>query len=177
MHAKSCHEAWWFLFDSNPNRSQILNITKKYYSFFETVRPALYTTFVVKLASIFDEDSKSISLKALVEEIEMKTNIIFRSKSIDFDDLWKRGRRLYKYRNKVIAHRDKEVLTRNFAKETGFEYNDLKAILDDSCIFLDEVLHFTGRKKFNRLPSASELEKLIRDLSYNAQHPAAKNGA
>ena len=165
MHAKSCHEAWWFLFGENPNRPQVLTITKKYYGLFETVRPALYTTFVVKLASIFDEDNKSISLKALVEEIEMEHHNIFRAKSINFDDLWKRGRKLFKYRNKVIAHRDKEVLTRNFAKETWFKYNDLKAILDDACIFLDEVLLFTGRKKFNRLPSASELEKLIRDLS------------
>ena len=169
QHAKSCHEAWRFLFGENPNRTQVLNFRKKYFSLFETIRPALYTTFVVKLSSIFDEDSNSISLKTLVREIEKSTNAIFKADSIDFDDLWKRGRKLYKYRNKVIAHREKNILTKNFAKETGFKYDDLKAILDDASMFLDEVLLFIGRRRFPRLSSKSDFDKLIKDLANNVQ--------
>lgn len=168
-HANSCHEAWWFLFGENSNHAQILNFRKNYFSLFETIRPALFTTFVIKLSSIFDKDSNSISLKTLVKKIEKSTNTIFQANTIDFDDLWKRGRKLYKYRNKVIAHRDKDVLTKNFAKETGFKYEDLKALLDDASMFLDEVLLFIGRRRFSKLSAASDFERLINKLASIAQ--------
>jgi len=167
-HAKACHEAWWFMFDES--QAHILNFRRKYISFFETVKPALYTTFVIKLSSIFDEDNRSISLRTLMKEIKKSadnTNEIFQAKSIDFDDLWKRGRKLFEYRNKVIAHRNRNISTKNFAKETGFKYSDLKAILDDALMFLDEVLLFIGRREFSRLNVTSDFTRLIKDIDCN----------
>ncbi len=123
----------------------------------------------MKLASVFDNDEKSINLKLLVKEMEKATNTKFNTKLLDFDDLWRRGRRLFKYRNKVIAHRDKQVMSRNFAKETGFSYDDLKRILEDVSTFLDEALLSIGSGKFHRFSNRSDLEKLINDLSQMAQ--------
>ena len=168
-HARMCHEAWWFFKGTNPNRERIVSVYNNYLDVFETIRPALYTTFIVKLASVFDNDENSISLKFVISEIEKTTNKKFKTNLIDFDDLWKRGRRLFKYRNKVIAHRDKKITTRNFAKETGFTYDDLKEILDDVSTFLDEALLFIGKGKFHRFSNTSSLEKLINDLSEKAQ--------
>jgi len=168
-HARMCHEAWWFFTGTNPNRERIVSVYNNYLNLFETIRPALYTTFIVKLASVFDNDEKSINLKLVMKEIEKATNTNFRTKPLDFDDLWKRGRRLFKYRNRVIAHRDKQVMSRNFAKETNFSYDDLKRILEDVSTFLDEALLFIGKGKFHKFSNKSDLEKLINDLSEVAQ--------
>lgn len=163
-HAIACHEAWWFMFSENLNRTHLLKFRDNYFALFETIKSALYTSFVVKLSSIFDEDSNSISLKSLVKEINKSTNSVFHSKSINFDDLWERGRILFKYRNKVIAHRDKKIPFKNFAQETGFKYDDLKAILDDASIFLDELLLFIGKNKISKLSARSDFERLIKVL-------------
>jgi hypothetical protein len=81
----------------------------------------------MKLSSIFSTIPKDITLNKLPDI----------QKYPEFNDLWERGRRLYTYRSKVIAHRDQQISTRNFAKETGFNYKDLKKILDDSCSTFD----------------------------------------
>ena len=166
-HAILCHEAWWFLYGTNPMRDQIINVYNNYLEIFETIRPALYTSFIVKLASVFDNDKNSISLKFVIKEIEKSTDKHFKAARIDFDDLWERGRKLFKYRNKVIAHRDKNVTSRNFAEETGFTYDDLKAILEDVSTFLNEALLFAGKGGFNRLSNTSDFERLINDLYKN----------
>jgi len=171
-HARMCHEAWWFLHGTNPMREMILNVYNNYLDIFETIRPALYTSFIVKLASVFDNDKKSISLKRVIREIEKSTSKSFEPARIDFDDLWERGRKLFKYRNKVIAHRDKKVTSRNFAKETGFKYDDLKAILEDVSTFLDEASLFVGKGEFYRFSNTSDFERLINDLSKIAQQTA-----
>lgn len=164
-HAKLCHEAWWFFVEKRPDRSRILGVYNNYLSFFETVRPALYTSFVVKLASVFDENRESISLKTLKNEIQKSTNKSFKTRRVSFDQLWDRGRRLYKYRNKVIAHRDKEVPRRNFARETGFTFKNLKEILIDACKFIDEAVAFLGLPGLAQVWTMPDIERLIEDLS------------
>jgi hypothetical protein len=171
-HARMCHEAWWFLYGTNPMREQIVNVYNHYLDLFETIRPALYTSFIVKLASVFDNDKNSISLKFIIKKIEKSTKKKFKTKRIDFDDLWERGSRLFKYRNKVIAHRDKNVTSRNYAKETGFKYDDLKEILEDVSTFLDETLLFVGKGEFYRFSNTSDFERLINDLLKTAQPDA-----
>ncbi len=175
-HARMCHEAWWFLYGTNPMRKQIVNVYNNYSNIFETIRPALYTSFIVKLASVFDNDKDSISLKFIIKQIEKSTKKQFKTERIDFYDLWERGRKLFKYRNKVIAHRDKNVTSKNFAKETGFKYDDLKEMLEDVSTFLDEALLFVGKGEFHRFSNTSDFERLINDLSENAQHPPGADG-
>ena len=172
-HARMCHEAWWYFKGKNPNRKRVVSVYNNYLNFFETIRPALYTTFIVKLASFFDEDKNSINLKSVINELEKTSNKTFSTKHIDFNDLWMRGRRLFKYRNKVIAHRDKKVTSRNFDKETGFSYDDLKKILEDVSSFLDEAFLFIGMGEFHKFSNTQDLEKMINDLSEKAQHPSS----
>ena len=163
-HARMCHEAWWLLVSKNPNRDKILTIYNRYLSIFETIRPALYTAFIVKLSSVFDNDKNSINLKTLIKMIENSRAQKFETTSLDFNNLWKRGRTLFKYRSKVIAHRDKKVGVKKFARETGFTYDDLKGILEDASTLLDEALLFMGKSKFHKFSNTSDFEKLINDL-------------
>jgi len=48
-------------------------------------------------------------------------------------------RDIFRYRNKVIAHRDVAVTDKNFAGDTGFTYNDIKKILDEACAMFDAI--------------------------------------
>jgi hypothetical protein len=109
-HARQCHEAWWLFTGLHPDRDKIVWVHNFYPGFFGPVRPALYVTFVVKLASLFGTRSDEISLK-LIPDIEQEPS---------FSSLWRRGRRLHKYRSKIIAHRDIDLEVRSYAQESGF---------------------------------------------------------
>lgn len=154
MHARLCHEAWWIFKGTNPEREMIKSVYNRYLEFFATVRPALYTTFVVKLATLFGTGSGDITFK-LIPEVE---------KEPSFTELWDRGRQLYKVRNKLIAHRDRKIGDRDFALESGLTYADLKAILDDACGLFDS---YAQRLKIPAVPKVScesDLLRLMNDL-------------
>ncbi|MBW1778965.1 MAG: hypothetical protein JRJ54_15495 [Deltaproteobacteria bacterium] len=163
-HAKLCHEAWWFLRENRPDRDQILSVYRKYRTFFNTIQPALYTSFAVKLASVFDNSEDSINLKTLQREIQKVPNPPFKPK-ISFNKIWERGRRLYKYRSKVIAHRDRDVPIRNFAKETGFIYNDLINLLSDTCEFINESAKFLGKPGLPNFSIEDNFKAIIEKLT------------
>ncbi len=153
-HAKTCHEAWWLLIGEHPKRKQIKFVYNKYLNFFDTLRPALYCTFAMKLSSLFSTIAKDITLDKLPGI----------KKYPEFNNLWDRGRRLYQYRSKVIAHRDKATTSRNFAKETGFTYNDLKNILDDSCSLFDSFAKDNKISGVYDFSCEKDLLELISDL-------------
>jgi hypothetical protein len=115
----------------------------------------LFTTFTVKLASLFGTRLDEITLRMLP------------SSDLDpaFDDLWERGRGLHKYRSKVIAHRDVAVLSKDFAKDTGFTYDGLKAILDDSCALFDRLADTHGFEHTFFFSSHDDLIALVNDLT------------
>lgn len=135
-------------------RDDIISVYNRYLHFFETVRPALFVSYVLKLSSLFDRLDDKISLLS-IPEVKADPR---------FSDLWARGRRLYQYRSKVIAHRDRQADSRDFAKETGFTPNDIRAILDDARSIFDDA---ASRLKIAPVPSFScsdDLLKLISDL-------------
>ncbi|MBI4632830.1 MAG: hypothetical protein HY742_02920 [Deltaproteobacteria bacterium] len=157
-HAKRCYDAWWLFTGKHPKREQIKFVHNKYLIFFDTLRPALYCTFAIKLSSLFSTIPKDITLDKL-HGIQIYP---------EFNDLWDRGRRLYKYRSKVIAHRDQEISIRNFAKETGFTYNDLKKILYDTCSIFDTFAKKNNICGVTYFCCEEDLIKLISDLfEYN----------
>jgi hypothetical protein len=155
LHARLCHQAWWVFTGTHPSRESILAVYNRYLHFFEAVRPALFTTFVVKLASLFGSRSDEITLRMLPGS----------EADSAFSDLWGRGRRLHKYRSKVIAHRDVEVLSKDFAKDTGFTYDGLKAILDDTCALFDRSAEKHRFERTFPFSSDGDLLALIHDLS------------
>jgi hypothetical protein len=136
-------------------RDEILAAYNRYLHFFEAVRPALFTTFIVKLASLFGARSDEISLRVLPGS----------ESEAEFAHLWERGRRLHKYRSKVIAHRDVEVLSTDFAKATGFTYDGLKAILDDACAMFDRIAQKHGFERTYSFSSEDDLLALIHALN------------
>ena len=153
-HARVCHEAWWLLTGTHPEREKIVRAFNSYLGFFSAVRPALYATFIVKLSSVFGVRADEISLK-VIPDIEQDTS---------FSDLWGRGRRLHRYRSKLIAHRDIELQSRNYAQESGFTYNDLKTLLDDTCRLFDSAARRLRIDLVHQLSCETALLRLIHDL-------------
>jgi hypothetical protein len=155
LHARLCHEGWWVFAGTHPQREAILSVYNRYLHFFEAVQPALFTTFVVKLASLFGTRSDEITLKMLPgSELDPA-----------FDELWERGRRLHRYRSKVIAHRDISVLSKDFAKDTGFTYDGMKAILDDTCAMFDRLAVGYSFEPSFPFSSHDDLLALVNDLT------------
>lgn len=153
-HARLCHEAWWIFTGDHPNRSDIIWVHNYYVEFFGAVRPALYVTFVLKIASLFDLGKESISFNSIPDI----------NKLPDYQNVWDRGRRLYRYRSKAIAHRDKNVGEKNFATETGFTYSGFKQLLDDSCNLFNEASSKLGSESIPNFSCSSDLQRLIDDL-------------
>jgi hypothetical protein len=153
-HARLCHEAWWFIEGDNAAREKIVKVYNRYKDFFATVHPALFVTFIVKLCSVFDNDPNSISLK-LLPGYETHPGFL---------DLWQRGRTLFRYRSKVIAHRDSALTEKNFAADTDFSYNDIKKILDESCKMFDTIAGQIGAQPTYPFGCKDDLYLMIQDI-------------
>lgn len=153
-HARHCHEGWRTFQFEHPERRQIVEVFNTYPGFFSTVSPALFTTFAVELCSLFGTRSDEITLK-LIPDIEVDP---------EFTNIWKRGRRFYKYRNKFIAHRDtKQVLT-GFENPEGISYNDIHRLLDDTCGLFDIAAKRLGIPGIPQLHCDPDLLLLIQNL-------------
>lgn len=160
LHAKMCHEAWWLLTGVHPRRDSIVRACNHYLDFFLTLHPALFTTFVIKLASLFDESPDSISLKSL--DGAQSDNM--------FSSVWERGRRLYKYRSKILAHRDKRKDERDFARETGFRYDDFGILIQDACGIYDRLAIQAGECRVPDFSCEVDFLRLIARLDPDAPH-------
>lgn len=135
VHARACDEIWWNIEGTNDDRELIIEGCNRYIDFFETVRSSMFLSFVILLGSLFDERDDSISLIS-IPEIKGED---------DFEDLWQRGRKLYKYRSKSIAHRDVHSDSIDYAAATGFTYNQVRSILLDSLSIYDRIAQREGR--------------------------------
>jgi hypothetical protein len=139
IRARAFEEVWWLLEGEHPERATIVKGCNTHVDFFQTVRPGLFTAFVIVLSSIFDEHRDAVSLKS-VPGITVHPA---------FNPLWAKGRLLYRYRSKAVAHRDKENEQTDFAAQTGLSYNELRGILKGSVAMFD---HFAA---VNGFPPAS----------------------
>ena len=156
--ARSCSEIWWLLEGTHTERETIKESCNQYIEFFETVRPSMFITFVVLVSTLFDNGNDSISLKK-IPDIQNDSA---------FDDLWNRGRKLYKeYRSKCIAHRDVKNDIKNYAQETGFSYNNIREILVDSIELYDRVAKEKGKVEVSdiNIPSEKAFLNLMRRLT------------
>ena len=157
LQARLFDEIWWLLEGTHPERDTIVKACNQHVLFFQTLRPGMFAAFVVVLGSLFDERDDCVTLKSIPE---IRNDPLFAA-------LWKKGRRLYRYRSKSIAHRDAQNETVDFAAATGFSYNELRGILADACQIYDR---YARSHKLEPLPSAdfsasADLLRLLRGLA------------
>ena len=153
--AKLCEQVWWLLLGPNSDRDRIVRSFNLYFDFFNTVRPGMYVTFIVRLASLFDKDTRSVSLKSIPE---IRADPAFPA-------LWEKGQKLYRYRSKAIAHRDFKNEKKDFAYATGFSLNELRDILAETCAIYDRYALAQGIEGVPRHSADRDLLRLVRRLT------------
>ena len=143
----------------NMQRDEIVMVYNRYNDFFGAVTPSLFVTFVIKLASVFDWNGKgqeeNITLKMLPDH----------SSRAEFSAIWETGRKLYRYRSKMIAHRDMEITERDFARDSGFTWNALKDLLNRTCELFDAIAVSHGFEKTHAISCKYDLQLLLDDLA------------
>lgn len=161
---KECHTTWWYLISQNEDRNNILEVNNKYLEFFEVIKISLFTTIVIKSSTLFDKDDDSISFNNLIKMVYPKKNS-FTSKTINYNELHKKGRALWGFRSKAIAHCDEKTFETDFLKETKLTFNDLALMIDDCRKLIKEIYDFCEKPFPIHINTKSNVFQLIEDLS------------
>jgi hypothetical protein len=150
-HARLCGSAWRYLTVEHENRDLVLSGFDAFPMFFETTQKALFTCFCVKLCSLFGQRADEITLKS-VPNIESDS---------EFDRLWQAGRNLYKYRNKIIAHRDSKTPPETVAKELKITHDQLLSLTEDVSRLFERTARKSGFIGNHSVNCVSDLEQLL----------------
>jgi len=129
LHAQHCCDFWWLLEGAHLQRTAVIGAFEELPVVYETLRPALYTSFIIKVCSVFGTGSNDITLRSL-PDAELDT---------DFSRIWEIGRRLYQLRSKLIAHLDSRCDPDLVAKETGLTNDSLRVFLADTVTLYNRI--------------------------------------
>lgn len=162
LNAKMWREAWELFYGEHPQRTDILSALNCYVNFFGVMGPAVWIAYIISLSSLFDEDRKAIALSSVPG---IKNEPAYAA-------LLEKGRVLFRYRSKLIAHRDAGSVEQNFAKESGLTTDILKWILDTSCQYFNAAAF---RLNIDPVPPLSCEGDLLSLVDYiNLQFPRAR---
>ena len=126
--------------------------------FFAAAECAFWESLITRLSSIFDENPKSISLISIPDL----------AKHPEFQRNWDIGRKLYKYRSKVIAHRDSSVARSGNGYGFGLCFDDIKLILDDSCEIYNACADVHGLCGVPDISCDDDLKAILRKLEISS---------
>ena len=129
VHAQHCCDFWWLLEGAHFQRTNVVGAFEELPVVYETLRPALYTSLIIKVCSVFGTGSNDITLRSLPDA----------DLDPDFLRIWDIGRRLYILRNKLIAHLDSRCDPDLVAKETGLTNDSLRAFLADTVALYNRI--------------------------------------
>lgn len=152
--ARNSYDLWWLLIGAHDQRTKVIDGFEHLPVIYATLNPALYTSFIIKLCSVFGTGSNDITLKTL-PNAELDS---------DFARIWEIGRRLYMLRNKVVAHMDKRCDPDQIAKDTGLTYNDLRQFLADTVSLFERIAEINGERGVNDFGLSNEFPRLLRQL-------------
>ena len=153
--ARLFREAWWTISGDHPRRSDIVRALNLYSDFFSLLEPALWIAYTASLASLFDKGSDSIALSS-VPGIESEPG---------YQALWNKGRLLYRYRSKLIAHRDKKLVEKNFTAGSGLTHDAVLWILETACQCFNAAALRLDVDPLPPLSCEADLLLLVDDLS------------
>lgn len=167
--ARNSCDLWWLLIGAHDQRTDVVDGFERLPVIYATLNPALYTSFIIKLCSVFGTGSHDITLKTL-PKAELDP---------EFDRIWEIGRRLYKLRSKVVAHMDKNCDPDKIAKDTGLTYNGLRQFLADTVSLFDRIAAINGERGVNDFGLSDEFPRFLRQLrreDEETEQAAALNG-
>lgn len=149
--ARNSCDLWWLLIGAHDQRTKVINGFENLPVTYATLCPALYTSFIIKLCSVFGTGSHDLTLKSL-PNAELDS---------EFARVWEIGRRLYKLRSKVVAHLDKRCDPDQIAKDTGLTYDGLRQFLADTVSLFDRIAATNGERDVNDFGLGDEFPTLL----------------
>lgn len=159
-----CYTTWHYLVRKHEKRKQVVAIYNKYIEFFHTIEKSLFVTIITLLSTLFDKDKRSISFPNILKKMKQNKENVF-IKSINYDEFLEKGRKIWNYRCKDVAHVDKGSLITDFLKEANFTYDEFKEFIDDCCKLRNELFNILKKLRPSYLSENSGIETLISDLS------------
>lgn len=148
----------------------------RYKEFFVPVLFALQDKFMLGLANLLDwikksTDKKVVSIFELLEFVENKEDKLSIIEILNNNDKIKN--KLFKWRNKSIAHKDYKLWIEgyeNFIKEYHLEFNDIFKIMIKTWEVYDKIYNSVNNTKqmtgFDSLNNNFWFQKLINDIKY-----------
>lgn len=155
--ARNSCDLWWLLIGAHDQRTEVIDGFEQLPVIYATLNPALYTSFIIKLCSVFGTGSNDVTLKTL-SKAELDP---------EFSRIWEIGRRLYKLRSKVVAHIDNRCDPDQIAKDTGLTYDSLRRFLTDTISLFDRIATLNGERGVNDFRLSDEFSTFLRGLQRN----------
>ena len=152
--ARNSYDLWWLLVGTHDQRTDVLDAFEQLPETYKTLCPALYTSFIIRICSVFGTGSNDITLKS-IPQIELDP---------EFSRLWEIGRRLYKLRSKAVAHLDDRCDPTQLAKDTGLTNNDFRRFLANTVSLFDRIASDNGERCINDFGLTDEFPRLIIQL-------------
>lgn len=144
--------AWSFLVDlGNPSRGNLILAVAQYPETLRIAEYALKTAFIIHLASLFDEDKRSFTLLRVPGVTSIK----------DYDKLSGDGKKLFKFRNKFVAHVDEQEATSNPLGNLPFTFGELQHLIQQASRVFNEAMDKLGLPGTSETDITLELHRLL----------------
>lgn len=155
FHARMYHQGWWCIVGKHEDRDVVVEGVSSHLVFFNAIASAFFDALVINLASVFDENKKSISF---VSNSEF-------SKHALFQEIRDKGEKLFKFRNKFVAHRDYSLVAKPEDFQSGLTHDDLGYLLNCCCQIFDDVAHRIGVAPISGFSCEEDIMNLIEILN------------
>lgn len=153
--ARMYHQGWWYIVAKHEDRDFVVEGMSSHLVFFNAIASAFFDALVIKLASIFDENKKSISF---VSNSEFSAHALF-------PKIRDKGEKLFKFRNKFVAHRDYSLVAKPEDFQSGLTHDDLGYLLNSCCQIFDDVAHRLGVAPIYDFSCEEDIMNLIEILT------------
>ena len=161
---KECYLIRHYLVREHEETKQVVTVYNNYIEFFHTIEESIFITIITRLSTLFDNDKRSISFPNLIKIIKQCNQSNFKS-SFNYDEFYNKGRRIWNYRCKDVAHVDRGTLVTDFLEEANFNYDEFENFIDDCGTLINELYEFWKKPMRNIISEKSGIKKLIADLS------------
>lgn len=152
--ARLYHQGWWCLIGRHKQRDFVVEGMNSHLVFFNAVASSFFDALVIRLATIFDNNEKSILFLS---------NSAFSEHRL-FEGIREKGEKLFKFRNKFVAHRDYLLVAKPEDFQSGLSHDDLGFLLNCCCQIFDDVALELGVAPIHEFSCEQDLMNLIATL-------------
>ena len=125
--------------------------------FFNAVAWAFFDAFISNLATVFDKGTKKDPSISFYSNSQFSNHRLF----CEVED---KGRKLFRYRSKFVAHRDYFMVANPDSFQSGLTHDDLGFLLNRCCEIFDDVAQEQGAATVCEFSCDEDIMRLIATL-------------